>query len=799
MKLKRGSASSTFSKIDLAHLAVSSKQGQVTVFIIVGILVLFIFSAVLYLTKVASKEELTAEGVPIIAAVPQAFQPLQSFTEDCLAQTGRRGLLVLGQQGGYIYPELVGEYSASNPTNADGLDLEPIKVPYWHYNVLENENPQVSYSSKRPALYAAEDPELSIEAQLSRFVEENVAACLANYAAFASEGFVVDAPALQEGSAELKEVQVTIADQSVNFWLKMDLTASKGGAEAELNQFYVPIPISFKKMYTAAAEIAAVEKNHSFLELQALDLLTAYAGVDYNRLPPMEQMTFNSPVPVVWAEAEVKQKTESLLMSSVPLLRYLGSTNFYRFEYPQEEGSSLDLRDLHQKHYDNMILPLETANQVEVNFDYFGWDSYFDMNDRGGNIEPSIFYGPMIPPIPKIPLDIHRYYSTYDLSYPVLVTLRDPNALEGRGYTFAFALEANLRNNQIPAEGYKQPAPVALEQKSMVCDPSKRNTELVKTIVVDSSTLEPLEAVQVGFSIPEQDDCAMGLTDDRGEFESKYPAVYGGVASFIKDDYLTNFYPVDTYRFRESSGTIGYAVAGAPELVVPLHKKIFINMSVGKKSLEKCIADEDGSDKKCFTQGLFAGLGNTVYSYSPEGLEQEHSWSFLNQVKPLGNNETAVVMLKRIGDTMPGLFSEEFSSAATVRGDGKASLELVPGVYQVSVLVTSPDSLIIPQEERCIGGVVLPIPLPETCFTYDEQVVDELLLGRLQWDQLGTYLTITPEQLYSSNEVAFTALTFNLAGVPQEEHLRVLEDLNVMGALGNISQQLRSQLEPSFE
>ncbi len=799
MKQKRGSSSSHFSSFYNLSSSIPSKQGQVTIFIIIGIVILFIFSGVLYITKVATKEELTAEGEPIVAAVPQEFQPLQIYTENCLAQVGRRGLLVLGQQGGYIYPELAGKYSANDPTNADGLDLEPIKVPYWHYNVLPNENPTVSYSSKKPALYKQDDPELSIESQLSRFAEENIAECLAGYDSFEADGFVVSAPALEEGSEGLKEIQVTVADQSVNFWLKMDVEASKGDAEIEMNQFYVPVPIRLKQIYDTAAEIAAVEKNHSFLELQALDLLTAYAGVDYNRLPPMEQMTFNQPVPVIWAESDVKLKTQSLLSSNVPMLRYLGSTNFYRFEYPQQEGVTQNFRDLYQKNYDNQILPLEAAPGMEVNFDYFGWDTYFDMNDKGGNIEPSIFYGPMVPPIPKIPLDIHRYYSTYDLSYPVLVTLRDPNALEGRGFTFAFALEANLRNNQVPTEGYTQPAPIAALQESMVCDSNKRNTQLVKTVVVDSATLEPLEAVQIGFSIPEQDDCDMGETNNQGTFESTYPAVYGGVASFVKDEYLTNFYPVDTYRFRETPGTIGYAVAGSPELVVPMHKKVFVNMSVRKKSLEKCIADEDGKNKECFTQGLFGSLGSPIYTYSPESLDEQHSWSFLNLAKPLTEDETAVVMLKRVADTVPGIFSEEFSSAATVTGKGTASLELVPGVYEVTALVTSSKQLIIPEEERCTGGLWLPIPIPETCFTYEQQVLDELLLGRLQWDKPKSYLTITPEQLYGTDRITFNVLTFNLEGVPEQEHVRIIEDLNVMAELGNLSQKLRPELEPTFE
>ena len=789
MKQKRGSRSTSLSSLCAFSKHSNSKQGQVTIFIIIGIIILFVFSGILYVTKVSSKEELTAAGEPVIAAVPQEFQPLQIYTEDCLAQTGRRGLLVLGQQGGYIYPELIGKFSSSDPTDADGIDLEPIKVPYWHYNAPPNNQPDVSYSSLQPPLHAQDDPEISIEAQLSRFAEENLNGCLDNYAGFSEQGFVIEAPALVEGATSGKEVLVTIADETVNFWLKMEVEATKGDATVEMNQFYIKTPVRLKHYYDVAAEITKVESEHHFLELQALDLITAYASVDTNKLPPMEQITFDFVPTVSWTEPDVKEKLRSLLTSSVPLLRYLQSTNFYRFEYTPEESATVDLHELYQKHYDNMILPLETGKNIEVNFDYFGWEPYFDMNDKAGQIVPSSYRAPSATPLPPIPLTVNHYYSTYDVSYPVLVTIRDPAALEGRGYTFAFALEANIRNNAIPAQGYSQPAPIALEQKSMVCDPEKRNTQLLRTVVVDSATQEPLEAVQIGFSIPEQDDCLMGLTDNDGEFESKYPAVYGGVASFIKDEYLTNFYPIDTYRFKESSGVIGYATAANSEVVVPLHKRKFINVSFRQKSVEKCVEDDDGENKQCFTQGLFATGLTSVYSYLPETLDQKHSWIFPNTARALEDKETATVVLKRVGDTNPNAFSDQFSASATVHGNTQTRMELVPGVYEVTALLTRSEPLVIPEEERCAGL---------TCFTLGEQVLDEFLSGQLRWDQPKNYLTVTPEQLYGADEMVFTILSFNLAGVPAEEHLRIIEDLQMMGETANLSQQLRANLEPTF-
>ena len=73
-----------------------------------------------------------------MATVPQEFEPMKNYVDNCLEREGERGLLILGQQGGYIYPEVVGKYSVTNPTDSDGVDLEPIKVPYWYYNSALN-------------------------------------------------------------------------------------------------------------------------------------------------------------------------------------------------------------------------------------------------------------------------------------------------------------------------------------------------------------------------------------------------------------------------------------------------------------------------------------------------------------------------------------------------------------------------------------------------------------------------------------------------------------------------------------
>ncbi|MBI2661860.1 hypothetical protein HYX11_00180 [Candidatus Woesearchaeota archaeon] len=762
------------------------RRGQVTVFIIMGIIILFSVAAIIYFTKVAAIQKIVEEKEPTIAVVPQEFQPIQIYTENCLKQIGKQGLQVLGEQGGYIYPELVGKFSGSKVTDTDGIDLQPLKVPYWHYNIKVNSEAEVLYSSLRPKLYFAEDEEMSVEAQLNRFINEKLNDCLKDYKAFDEQGFVVE-----ERSGQ--EVKVSVGESGVGFLLSKEMAVTKGNSKQEMNQFYVKIPIKLKQMYETAVEITEVEQNYSFLERQALDLIAAYSGVNSNKLPPMEAATFEIMPKVYWVETDVKENLRGLLISHVPMLRYLGGDNFYRYDYPQNKNEVVtDLRDLYQKNYDNMILPLEKGKGLNVNFDYFGEDLYFDMNDNNGRIEPSnngVSFG-------KLQFNSQHYFDTYDVSYPVLVTLSDAKAFDGEGFNFVFALESNIRNNQIPVSGYKQPALLGDIGKSMVCDYSKRNTQLVKTIVVDSSTLKPIEGVQIGFSIPNDDDCVIGETNDRGELNSKYPAVYGGVTSFMKEDYLTHFYPVDTYKFKEQRGIIGYALAsGREERIVPLHKFKMINVTVKKKMLEKCI--KNGDDEQCFAQGIFGNTGEVLYSYEPQVLEETHEWKYADAARNLGEKETATIILNKVADIIPGAVSDDFTATVMVNGAGESEIELVPGIYSVTGLLMDNEEIVISEEERC-GGNVLYKLIGADCITFDETTLDTMLTGQVDWMEKGVYWMVTPEQLYGSQEITFYVVSYDERNVPEEEHKRVLEDLQVMGQLGNISKKVRSSLEPTF-
>ena len=751
------------------------RKGQVTVFIIIGIIIVFTFAGVLFLTQSKVKDDLSTSADPIIADISQEFSPIQSYTENCLTQTGKRGLRILGDQGGYIHPSIVAEFSPTQQTDAQGLDLGSTQIPYWHYNSKPNGANEFSFTSHKPSMTVnGENPEMSIESQLARFVNEELATCLQGYQPFIEQGFIIS-------SDEHHETEVTIGESSVNLWLKKNVDASLGDAEDSMDQFFVKLPVKLPRYYRIAQNITDIEAEYNFIERQALELIGIYSGTNPDQLPPVEDETFQLFSTVSWAEAEVKEEVKDLLVSNVPLLRYLGSDNFYRYEYQPTAASVIDYSQLHQKNYDNSILPLEGAEGLDISFDYFGWEPYFDATDKGGSIQPttvSINYH-------FLQYAVQHYHTSYDISYPVLVTVTDPSAFNGEGYTFTFALEANIRNSKIVDPERILPQPVAALQQSMVCDQDKRNTQEIRTIVIDSSTKEPIDAVQIGFSIPDQDNCVLGITNIDGLFEEQYPSVLGGIGSYMKEGYLTNFYPIDTYQYQDSPGIIGYAVSARPEPVIELHPYKEVNISVQKKTLQKCIGDT------CYGQGIFSG-GEEVFGYVPEQRETRHSWRFVNAAQLLTEDETAVITLQRKEDTTPGIYGDDYTTAVTVTGDGKLSARLVPGRYAVTGLVTSEAPITIPKEERCTDGLL------GQCYDLAAITLDQSLTGQLSWEDEQYYLDITPEQLYGSEEIVLYVLTHELQNVPERTNRRVIEDLQVAGELGRLSQELRGSLNPVF-
>jgi len=131
-----------------------SKKGQITIFIIIGILIVFGFAFFFYIRGLEVEEKFEAAR-PVIETVPSELNPIVLYTEDCLKTVATNGLVKLGQHGGYINPEEYGDFNFAEPTDSDGIVFSlgsDLKIPYWYYNANQNQETSIRIASMRPEL-----------------------------------------------------------------------------------------------------------------------------------------------------------------------------------------------------------------------------------------------------------------------------------------------------------------------------------------------------------------------------------------------------------------------------------------------------------------------------------------------------------------------------------------------------------------------------------------------------------------------------------------------------------------------
>jgi len=795
-----------------------NSKGQVTVFIIVGIIILAVAAIILYVTSITITEEIETEGKQFIETVPQEFIAIQQYTEACLNSVAEQGIIVLGQQGGYLYPSSLGDYSITNPTDSVGVNLDPVLVPYWHYNANPNGEPAVAIATLQPALYDEDDSlaggtYMSVESQLGRYVEEEMERCLNSYEVFSGQGFVID--------YDQKAVTARVWDGYVDFTLEMPMVITREDSTAEMTQFYAELDVDLKHVYEVAADITDAEQNYTFLENQALELIHVHARLDGEALAPLNSMTISErPEPVYWFTADIKQKLKSILSSYVPVLRYQGSKDFYRFEYQEDKV----LSDLYQRISDNMIIPMDGAEDLSVRFSYLGWEPYLDMNGGQEKIGPTGFF--MTSPFTEayFSYGYEQYYNTYDLSYPVLVTIEDEDSFNGKGYTFNFALESNLVNNGPIEEGYVQPTPIASGgASSLGCNEEQQNTELVQTIVVDAYTYEPLELVAVSLKIPGSDYCNMGETDNSGVLESEYPAVYGGMIELNHDDYATTNYMINTYDYFDTSGLYGFAVGGFDYEVLPIYQKKEVDVTVKGIFAKKCVVPkvcnkkkddcDDDATRICFSGGeegtsLFLGTADFEQPANGSVTYWNEYYFTSGGVAPLRDSMQATFMIEKV-DGLENETGEAYHSTfVSVIGGETTTIELIPGIYKVEAFLQTEESININDDERCYYDEDGDGKCDDTSGMY----LDSYVAGTMSWDDESTYFVVEPDDLYNNDQLELYVLGMDYADVPLEAtsynendkettiNALVMEDLTVSAYFNDISQQsdVRKILEPEW-
>ncbi len=685
-----------------------ARSGQVTLFIIIGILLLLTALAVFWLAQ---------ERIPSVDSILGRGEggPVQTFVTSCLRDAAKEGIQRLGERGGYIEPRL--SANARQPTDGDGIPFAPGSqyiIPYWFHMASPNTcGRDCQFVKRRPPLHRA-DGTGSIEEQLEAYISSRLIECAGGFAAAGLEGTAVT-------PTGEPRVRVTVGDQDVSAIAQWPLDVRTAESTQTLDAFASVLDVNLREMYEMADRLSSLQDEHRYLEKAARNLIDSFSGTDPGKLPPITDLTFDRAGGVTWQKQEVRERLTDILATYIPFIQVFG-TRDYRYITPPLSGSAVrDIGNFDVYYNRNFLIPLtdELHPSVSAHFSYLDWwPAYFDLNCRGNLCEPSSIahtYG--------FSFFMQRYAFSYDLSFPVLLSLANPDAFDGEGFTFNLMLEANMRANQPFRADTLVYEPSGIAAGSLLCDPAQRTSPNVTVEIREKATAMPVEASLALTCGGET--CDLGLARD-GMYTGPLPRCLNGAIGAFAPDRPAAWTPIDTYV--------------------------------------------DAPQTRLIELGTFHDVNLTIKHYGMYKVGDGNWQLDRTRALPLDENDVSIIQL----ELQEGPLEEPYATAVQLQGSyapnerRDTSVRLTPGKYLVRIgtLHYPAEPFIVPPEVDCQKYRTGRSSYDCTCFAIpDEPVIfdtnNPLPIGGAEflWD-------VRPEHLDGTHEIELHAFRFMLDRVP---------------------------------
>jgi len=218
-----------------------NRKGQVTTFMIIGIVLLAVFAGIYYIMNITSTEGFETEKTTQTIEIRSSITP---FIESCIEETAIPGIFLLGTNGGFIYPDdnpniLLTDYGAINYAWLNGI------------NQLSNEK---------------------MEQDLAQFIEEYLYICLGDFEIYTQQGFQIE-PNYEEISTE-----INIYNQEIMISLNLPLKiTTPEGDIVEIESFIESVETSYGELVKAGGELAS--NNPEILDLEGLSKSDYYTVI----------------------------------------------------------------------------------------------------------------------------------------------------------------------------------------------------------------------------------------------------------------------------------------------------------------------------------------------------------------------------------------------------------------------------------------------------------------------------------------------------------------------------------------
>lgn len=207
-----------------------NKNGQVTVFIIIGVVLIIGAGFYFYLTGLERARPVQEQALEVLGKELDR-QVITSYVESCIQSVLAPGVFLLARNGGYIY---------------------------FHDKVLAGENEEIAYH-----LEYGEDVSISkerMEQELSRFIRNSMGICLN------------ELEALQQYDVTYGDIEVetTIGELSVFTRITYPVTITVGDAKTTVSDFSAEVPIRLKHVLGIKDDIISGLKESRWIDLDRL-------------------------------------------------------------------------------------------------------------------------------------------------------------------------------------------------------------------------------------------------------------------------------------------------------------------------------------------------------------------------------------------------------------------------------------------------------------------------------------------------------------------------------------------------
>jgi len=220
-----------------------NKRGQVTIFVILGIVVLLLILVLTVFRDTLLESKFGTQTNDDL--VSTQVESIREYVEGCIEEKGYEVIDVLGKQGGSLNPGL---------------------SKYWHGDNIS----YLCYTEQYAACYNMV-PFLTshMEDEITNYVQENLQYCI-DFSSWRSRGYEI--------SAGEYKVETTIGEENIIILVDYPITITRGDSVLEENRFSKNFDVPLGKLARVARMIVDKEINSPLGQVFTMSIVALFHG-----------------------------------------------------------------------------------------------------------------------------------------------------------------------------------------------------------------------------------------------------------------------------------------------------------------------------------------------------------------------------------------------------------------------------------------------------------------------------------------------------------------------------------------